>query len=68
MNGKTLIKLYPKQEELIRAMVNNKRVIALSCRQSGKCLIGQTFLTIKNKKTGKIENITIEDFFNKFNK
>lgn len=36
--GKTLIKLYPKQEELIKSMVNNKRVIALSCRQSGKCV------------------------------
>lgn len=36
--GKQLIKLYPKQEQLINTMVKNKRVIALSCRQSGKCI------------------------------
>ena len=32
--GKTLIKLYQKQEELIKIMTAKKRVICLSCRQS----------------------------------
>lgn len=31
--GKSIIKLYKKQEELIRTMANEKRVICLSCRQ-----------------------------------
>ena len=38
--GKTLIKLYQKQEELIKTMTAKKRVICLSCRQSRKmCLL-----------------------------
>ena len=49
-------------------MVDNKRVIVLSCRQSGKCSLSSTYVTLRNKKTGKIEEITIEEFFNKFGK
>lgn len=37
--GKTLIKLYPKQEELVKTMVEKKRVICLSCRQSRKVFV-----------------------------
>lgn len=34
--GKQLIKLYPKQKEMIQAMCNNQRVICLAVRQSRK--------------------------------
>jgi hypothetical protein len=65
MNGKTIIKLYPKQEELVRTMATKKRVICLSCRQSGKCVDKNTKITVKNKQTDEIEEITIGDFYNK---
>ena len=61
--GKTLIKLYKKQEDLIKTMVNKKRVICLSCRQSGKCFCSDMLIKIRNKKTGKIEEISIKNFF-----
>jgi hypothetical protein len=34
-------------------------------RQSGKCSISNEFITIKNKKTGEIEKITLGEFFTK---
>ena len=66
--GKQLIKVYPKQAEMIRAMANEQRVICLSCRQSGKCVYGDSKINIKNKKTGKIEEISIAEFFKRFRK
>ena len=66
--GKQLIKVYPKQAEMIRAMANEQRVITLSCRQSGKCVYGDSKINIKNKKSGKIEEISIAEFFKRFEK
>lgn len=63
--GKTLIKLYQKQEELIKTMTAKKRVICLSCRQSGKCVSPAASIKIRNKQTHEIEELTIYDFFNK---
>lgn len=36
--GKKIIKLYPKQAELVKSMSQKKRLICLSCRQSRKML------------------------------
>ena len=36
MVGKQLIKVYPKQAEMIRSMCDYQRVITLACRQCGK--------------------------------
>ena len=66
--GKQLIKVYPKQAEMIRAMANEQRVICLSCSQSGKCSSSDTMISIKNKKLGKIEEISIGEFFKRFKK
>lgn len=63
--GECLIDPYPKQAELINAMKDKRRVIALSCRQSGKCVYNKALIKIRNKKTGKVEDITIGDFFNR---
>jgi hypothetical protein len=35
----------------------------LSSRQAGKCFCGDTKVTIRNKKTGKIEEISVIDFY-----
>ena len=49
--------LWLKIKELLHFHVGNR----------GKCVYKNVYITIKNKKTGKIEDITIGDFFNKFN-
>lgn len=64
-SGLSLIKLYPKQEELLRFFTREKRCITLASRQTGKCIFQDSIIHIKNKKTGQIEEITIEDFFNR---
>ena len=64
--GLQIIKPYPKQRELLRFFVNEKRSIILSSRQSGKCVCKDTKIKIKNKKTGEIEELTIEDFYKRF--
>jgi len=67
--GKQIITLYPKQEEYLKFLEdpNNKRMICLSARQTGKCFSKNGKVTIKNKKTGKTEQLTIKDFI-EFNK
>lgn len=61
--GLTKIKLYQKQKELLYALVKNDRNIVLASRQVGKCVFKDSIITIRNKKTGITQNITIEDFF-----
>lgn len=61
--GLTTIKLYQKQKELLQTLVKNDRNIVLASRQVGKCVFKDTIITIRNKKTGITQNITIEDFF-----
>lgn len=61
--GLTTISLYQKQRELLQALVNNDRSIVLASRQVGKCVFKDSIITIRSKKTGITQNITIEDFF-----
>ena len=67
-SGKQLIKLYPKQKEMVEAMCNKQRVIVLAVRQCGKCVTEDTKIKIRNKKTKEIEEITIKEFFERFDK
>jgi len=57
---------YDFQLELFNDFLNNRFCISLCARQVGKCSGGNTKIKIRNKKTGKMENISIENFFNKF--
>ena len=36
--------------------------------KAGKCVYGDSKINIKNKKTGKIEEISIAEFFKRFEK
>lgn len=50
--GKHIIELYPKQRELILSFINNKRVVTLASRQSGKTTsysIYALWITLFNK-------------------
>lgn len=52
-------KLRGYQDELIRGLNENQKSIILSSRQSGKCAYINTIVTVRNKNTNEIENITI---------
>jgi len=61
--GKIPFNPYPFQMEVLKTIINNRFVIILCARQAGKCVQGGSLIRIRNKKTGQIEDITIEDFF-----
>lgn len=50
---------YDYQEEIIQTVHNNRYTIVLTGRQSGKCLLNNQQLTMRNKKTGEIVSLTI---------
>ena len=63
-DGKTVIKTYPRQTELIQTMVEENRLVVLASRQTGKCILYDSLITVRNKRTGEVENVKIGDFFN----
>ncbi len=70
--GLTTIKLYPKQKELLQHIVDSTRICTLASRQTGKCVFKDTKITVRNKKTSEIQELTLEEFYkmskNKFQK
>lgn len=63
--GKTKIQLYPAQKRVIKSLVDNRFVVVSASRQCGKCFCAGTKIKIRNKKTGKEEELTIEEFFDR---
>lgn len=61
--GLHIIKLYDVQKDFLRFLTENNKVICCSGRQQGKCSYKDTKISIRNKKTGKIEEISIYDLF-----
>jgi len=61
--GVVNFKLYSYQKRIIDAIHQNSRMIGKNFRQSGKCLLGNTVVNIRNKNTGKIEEITVLELF-----
>lgn len=53
----------PYQFDMLELMQNNDRTILLASRQMSKCVYKDTKIIVKNNKTQQIEEITIEDFF-----
>lgn len=62
------IQLYDYQKKMIRAMNDNRFSIVLSCRQSGKCVTGDTLLTVQNDEIndGLPFKITIKELMEKY--
>lgn len=56
-------KLRGYQKGLIKSFHENRRVVLLSPRQSGKCFFINTIVTVRNKITGEIKQSTIGDFY-----
>ena len=65
--GLHIIKLYDIQKEFLQFLVNNNKVICVSGRQQGKCVFKDTKIKIRNKKTGEIQEIEIEKFYEMIN-
>ena len=61
--GLILFKLFDYQEKFIRAIHENRFVISLMPRQSGKCLQLDTKVKLKQKSTGKLVEITLGEFY-----
>jgi hypothetical protein len=55
--------LYDYQERMIGSMYEHRNTVTLSCRQSGKCHCINTTVTVRNKRTGKIETIAVGDLY-----
>jgi len=61
--GKHIVKLYPKQAELLKVFQNESRVIVLASRQVGKCQVAESQLLIRDDQTGIVRNIQIGKLF-----
>ena len=60
--GKKIIKLYDKQRDLLETFCDNNRIVVNASRQSGKCCLSDSKITVRNKKTGQIQELTIAEF------
>jgi len=58
---------YEFQKTILKNLQNNRFNIILASRQSGKCLSGCTMIKLRNKKTGEIKEMSMNDFY-KINK
>ena len=61
--GKILFKLYDYQKTMIETFAKNRHVICMLSRQNGKCVQNDTYIKVRNKKTGVVYNITIGEFY-----
>lgn len=66
--GLEIIKLYDVQKDLLKFLTENNRCVICSGRQQGKCEFSRSKITLRNKKTGKIEEIFIGDFYERMRK
>ena len=67
--GKHLIELYDFQKKILKACQETpeekQHIICKIARQYGKCVYRDSKIKIRNKKTGEIKEISIEDFYTK---
>lgn len=61
--GLILFELFEYQEKFVRSIHENRFVISLMPRQSGKCLQLDTKVKLKQKSTGKLVEITLGEFY-----
>tara|TARA_R110000868_G_scaffold54509_8_gene170316 strand:- start:17025 stop:17384 length:360 start_codon:yes stop_codon:yes gene_type:complete len=64
--GKQTIALHLYQKKALRMMRDNRFSLLLFSRQTGKCLKDNTLCKFRNKQTLEIEELTMDEFYNKF--
>lgn len=57
--GKQLIKLRDYQKRILRELHKNRYNIVLSCRQSGKCVTYESYITLRHKNYNNGEPFSI---------
>ena len=67
-HGRVTFDPYDFQRDIVDTYLQNRFIILLLARQVGKCLERSTKITIRNKTTGIVEKITMEDFYNRIKK
>jgi len=60
--GLVPFKMYDFQKEIVEAFEDNRNVVLLIGRQSGKCIKYNEVIKIRNKNTKEITEISIGDF------
>lgn len=66
-NGLVDFTLRDYQYRMIDSIINNRYTIFCTARQIGKCCHYDSKIKIKNKRSGKIEEISIGDFYERLN-
>jgi hypothetical protein len=61
--GKQKIKLHLYQKRALRMIRDNRFSLLLFSRQTGKCLTMNSLCKIRDKKTGEIQELTMEKIF-----
>lgn len=61
--GLVPFELYPFQEKMVNIFANNRFVLSLIPRQSGKCVYYDTKIKVRNKKTGEECEMFIGDLY-----
>ena len=57
------MKLRDYQKKLLKSIYDNRYTICLSPRQSGKCVIGETLVTVRQKSTGEIKTLPVSELY-----
>lgn len=65
-HGVQLFEPFQYQKNMIKMMDENRFTIFTTSRQAGKCVHGDTEMTVRNKRTGDIETVSIAEFFGRF--
>lgn len=66
-DGYIQIKLRPYQEEVLKTYQSSRHTIFLSCRQSGKCSLYNTNITLRNKVTGETFDVEVGKLYDLVN-
>ena len=61
--GRMLFETRSYQERLIDTVEDNKYTVSIFPRQRGKCLEKDSNINIRNKRTGEVQSVTIEEFY-----
>lgn len=56
---------YQYQRNMLKLMAEERFSIHMLPRQSGKCVVNNTNITVRNKKNGNVFYITIGEFYNR---
>lgn len=60
--GTIKVQLRDYQRDMLKIMHAKRMTVCNLSRQLGKCVTGDTLIKIRNKKTGEVKEISIEDF------